>query len=193
MYFAPPRNGISKRSNDPAMSDTSEEIHIKSEALIIRPYQKGDERAFLDFLDRNRERLRPVLAEWITEIHDAEGAAAFIKKMRAGQMLKNLFALGIFDRNAKMVGEVLFFNARWAEKKIEMGFYIDAGYENRGLMTVVNKACLGWAQMKWTGVKIDAKCTLGNAASQRVLCKCGFRPIARDEQFHYFEFGEMQS
>ena len=70
----------------------------------------------------------------------------------------------------------LCFKGRYADGVTEIGYGILEGYRNRGYAAEAAEAAVRWA-LEQPGVKrVEAETEPENAASRRVLEKCGFRP-----------------
>lgn len=73
------------------------------------------------------------------------------------------------------VGDLSFkgFNS---DGSVEIGYGIDEGYRGRGYASEAVGAAVTWALRQGGVTRVEAETEPGNAASQRVLEKCGFVP-----------------
>ena len=84
----------------------------------------------------------------------------------------------------------------WSVKdsKAEVGYVISKFYWNKGYMTEALEEilCFGFEQMEL--VRIEAKCFVGNTASERVMLKCGMKPegILRSYKYVKGNFGDFK-
>lgn len=84
-----------------------------------------------------------------------------------------LWAMELRGSENEVVGN-LSFKGITEDGRVEIGYGIGDGYENRGYMTEAVGAVVEWAAGQ-PGVKqIEAEAERGNIASVRVLEKCGF-------------------
>ena len=118
------------------------------EALIAGesvPELKAAYREMLSgFLSHPKARLWYVI--WILELNDGTGTA-----------VGNLSFKGLGEDGA-----------------VELGYGTNPGYEGRGYMTEAVSAVVQWAEKQPCVRRIEAEAGIGNAASVRVLEKCGF-------------------
>ena len=120
-------------------------IIINTERLVIKSYDYGEEMDILNLLDINRKHLNLVLSHWVSDIDDLDKAKAFIRKMKGGALLKNIYALGVWlkDEN-RLIGEIVFFKIDWTLKEMEVGSYIDSAFQGRGLITEAKRESLNY-------------------------------------------------
>lgn len=150
-------------------------ILIKTPRLIIKEYDYGEEADILELLQKNRDHFKGVLSEWVVEIDDLKKARSFIKKMKVGSLLKNIYALGVWlKKERRLVGEIVFFKVDWALNKMEVGSYIDSTMQGKGLITEAKRETLNCFFKEFKLEMVIAACDSQNVASQRVLEKCGF-------------------
>ena len=84
-----------------------------------------------------------------------------------------LWAMELLDSENEVVGK-LSFKGITEDGRVEIGYGIGEGYENKGYMTEAVGAVVEWAAGQ-PGVKqIEAEAERENIASVRVLEKCGF-------------------
>ena len=62
------------------------------------------------------------------------------------------------------------------DRTVEIGYGIYAPHEGQGYATEAVDAMVCWALRQPGVTRVEAETAPGNAASQRVLAKCGFRP-----------------
>jgi [ribosomal protein S5]-alanine N-acetyltransferase len=150
-------------------------ITIETPRLVIKSYDYGEELAVLEFLLINKEHLQFVLSPWVATIDDLEKASNFIKKMKAGILLKNLYGLAIWRKSdQQLIGEVVFFKVDWAKRKMESGIYLGQYFQGQGYATEAKKACIAFFLNEYKLSRIEAICAHNNFSSQRVLERCGF-------------------
>lgn len=76
-------------------------------------------------------------------------------------------------KDGQHVGE-LSFKGKSSDGTVEIGYGISAGYEGKGYATEAVSAMVDWAIREQRVTRIEAETESENAASQRVLEKCGF-------------------
>lgn len=150
-------------------------IRIETPRLLIRSYEYGDEESIVHLIHQNRGHLLHVLSDWVYAIENKEYAQMFIKKMKMGEALKNIFALGVWLKSEqKLVGEIVFFKVDWKILKMEIGSFIDYKYQGQGFITEAKKECVDFFINKYGLKRIEAVCHIDNIATHKVNLKCGF-------------------
>lgn len=151
-------------------------VLITTERLTIKSYEYGEEKEVLNLILNNKSHLKLVLSDWVFDIDDCPKAYMFIKRMKAGELLGNIYALGIWlKEGGHLIGEIVFFNVDWDSGKMEIGSYIDRNYQGKGLITEAKRAGLNYFFDRFKLLKVEAVCNINNLASQRVIEKCGFQ------------------
>jgi ribosomal-protein-alanine N-acetyltransferase len=137
--------------------------YIRTERLVIRPLTESDADDVLEWRsDPIVNRFMPfpcdtdieVVKEWIKRERQ--------KKYRLAVVLKN-----------KVIGDV---SARWREKEhvYEIGYNLNRSYWGKGYATEAAKAIIKWTHEQFDAHDFTAFYAKDNAASGRVLEKCGF-------------------
>ena len=86
------------------------------------------------------------------------------------------YAIWMIEReDGAHVGE-LAFKGLAADGSAEIGYGISAAYRDRGYATEAVDAAVGWALRQSGAARVEAETAAENAASRRVLEKCGFVP-----------------
>jgi [ribosomal protein S5]-alanine N-acetyltransferase len=126
--------------------------HLKEKAIYDRtlripyPYTEADFQAFLQIVEKaTMEQGRPVHWAIRTEDNELVGATGF---------------------NSLQIGK---------SHQAEIGYWLAKPYWGRGIMTAVARTACALAFAEFGLVKIMAQVHAGNAASAKVLEKCGFR------------------
>jgi [ribosomal protein S5]-alanine N-acetyltransferase len=98
-----------------------------------------------------------------------------IKKMEAdpSNWLYYTFWQMVLSQENCAVGELCFTGPPTLNGEIEIGYYTDAAFQDRGYMTEALKAMITWAFSKPAVSCIKARTTRTNFASHRVLLKAG--------------------
>lgn len=77
-------------------------------------------------------------------------------------------------KNGTCIGDVCF-KGLGDDGAVEIGYGINPPHEGKGYATEAVDAMVHWAFRQPGVVRVEAETEPGNAASQRVLAKCGFR------------------
>jgi ribosomal-protein-alanine N-acetyltransferase len=100
----------------------------------------------------------------------------------------------ILKEEQKLIGTGGFHWWLYEHSRAEVGYTISARYWNRGLMTEALKAIIEFGFEKMMLNRIEAKCYVQNAPSEKVLQKCGmkFEGILRESLYVKEEFRDLK-
>jgi len=137
----------------------------------LRLFEPWHAQVLFALVDANRAYLRvwlPCLDE-LREVADAEGLiAAAREQITAGGMVAGIWYRGAL---AGMVG----FNALDpANCAAEIGYWLGAGFQGRGLMTCAVRALVWYAFTELHLRHVTALCAVGNTRSAAVVRRLGF-------------------
>ena len=109
----------------------------------LRPFEPYQAAEFAAYIEANRAHLAPWLP-WVTTITDVEGARAFLQRYADGQAadIRRMYSLWQDD---ELVGGLIFRVFDTATGSCELGAWLSAGAEGRGLMTRACRALIDWA------------------------------------------------
>jgi RimJ/RimL family protein N-acetyltransferase len=94
---------------------------------------------------------------------------------------RDRFVAGIWQGNL-FIGEIWIEPAKWEVPSFEIGWFIDKGYEGRGLGYEAAKACLGFIWDELDAHKIIAITDDTNARSYRLAERLGFRKEGHERE-----------
>ncbi len=97
----------------------------------------------------------------------------------------------VYKENSKLIGTIGFHIWNSVNSFAEVGYALSKDYWNRGIMTEALNTVLDYGFNRLCLNRIEATCMLDNAASERVLLKCGMKyegimqkKIFAKEKFH---------
>lgn len=106
--------------------------------------------------------------------YTAKDAADFVRRTKAGEIGKCVYAITKADNGAFMGCCAL--EPQLDEHTLEIGYWLGEPYWNRGYMTEAAHALIDMAFRTRNHIDhIDARCRVTNVASRRVIQKCGFQ------------------
>lgn len=146
--------------------------------VVLRPVSAADAVALARAYRNSREHLRPWEPVRPDGFFTTEGQAARLAELlelrRAGRAMPWVLA----DGHGEILGIVNLSNiVRASFRSTNLGYWIAAGHTGRGLATAAVTAACRDADERLGLHRIEAGTVLANAASQRVLAKCGFELI----------------
>ncbi len=110
---------------------------LDTERLVVRKYEEGDGRGLYLLLARsgNRELLKENVEE-VSSIKTEEEAEVIVRKHSAEWVARDRFVMGIWLKSEdKYVGEIWIEPKKWEVPSFEIGWFLDKGYQRRGIAT----------------------------------------------------------
>lgn len=122
------------------------------------------------------ERNRDYLYEW-TDVKAYEGSLEtlrdFIKRMLLNFVNGQGYHLGIWYEE-ELIGTIDYANLDWRSRKVELGFWIDAAMQRKGIMTKVCQTLIRHAFEELELNKVEITCATGNQRSRAMAERLGF-------------------
>ncbi|MFX1508122.1 MAG: GNAT family N-acetyltransferase [Promethearchaeota archaeon] len=150
---------------------------LKTERLILRPYQVGDGLPFFDMLNRNREYLGELLGP-ITESNELDDIEIYIRKLSADWIIRNRFVLSFWEKDSSTyLGHIWIEPLDWRIPNFELGWFITEEYQGKGLTTEAANAAVAFIFKNLKAEKVTVRVREYGPhyeKSKRVAEKCGF-------------------
>jgi ribosomal-protein-alanine N-acetyltransferase len=156
---------------------TIDEIRLADD-IVLRPITLADAAALARAYDRDRAHLAPWEPIRPDDFYTEQGQYYRLKQFDESRR-EGLIERWVLDRgDGEVYGSVtlsnielgIFLNAR-------LGYWVGSALNGRGLATAAVKAVCDVARQRWNIHRVEAGTNVENAASQRVLIKCGFEEI----------------
>ena len=122
-------------------------------------------------VDRNREHLRRWLP-WVDGTRTVEDSAAFLVFIRAEYAAGRNFHANLRYRGAMVGGIGMRFDRM--HFKGEVGYWLDAGHEGRGIVTRATRALTATAFAEFGLVRVGLHAAVDNTRSRAVAERLGF-------------------
>lgn len=155
---------------------------ITTERLILRKMTMNDAAELFEYAS-DPEVTRQVLWDSHRGIEDAR---SYLLLMTTKYERHDVAEWGIVHKqDSKFIGTCGFIWWDPSNYRAEIGYALSRAYWNRGLMTEAVREIISFGFEKMRLNRIEARCMLGNAASERVLQKTGmkFEGIMRKQAF----------
>ena len=151
---------------------------IETERLVLRPLEERDRAGFI----RMAKDERVNATYMIPALEDAALENAFFDHMREYTWNEMRFVFGIALKSGEIIGFIN--DCELNGTSVEIGYFIGSEHWNRGYASEALKAAINTLfDMGYTHLK--AGHFEENAASRRVMEKCGMKPIAYEEKLEY--------
>lgn len=143
------------------------------EHIELRTFEPEDAESLFHVVNKSRHHLNPWLS-WVSTTTKPEHSLEFIQNMRMQLHNQEALALGIFY-NGNIIGSVGMHNKDHATNRADLGYWIDAEYEGKGIVTRAVKALIGYLFTKVGLNKIEIRYITANKRSATVAERLGFR------------------
>jgi ribosomal-protein-serine acetyltransferase len=159
--------------------------------IVVREFKPGDADAVFETVMRNYDHLKPFM-HWITPDYSRQSAVEFIRQALIDREERRSMGFGIFD-SGEFIGSIGFVNFDWAAKTTEMGYWISAAHEGRGIVSAACKRLIQFAIDDLEINRIEIRCSTENQRSAAIPERFGFtregvlrQAFLRDGKLHDF-------
>lgn len=165
-------------------------LHI-DDATELRTLEERDTHVFYRLIERNRSHLRQWLP-WLDSTLTAEDERAFIR-LAYNQYIENkAVTCGIWYQK-QAAGTISYHPIDWINRKVEIGYWLGAEFQGRGLMT---KSCAKMVEYAFSALhlnKVEIRCAIGNTRSCAIPQRLNFRHegIIRQAEWLYDHFVDL--
>lgn len=152
-------------------------MEITTKQLHIRPYAENDRDALIDILTHPRVNRYFMVPDY----PEREQYYTVFENMRRYALAPEHYAGGVYYED-KLVGLVL--DVEQKDGMIEMGYAMHPDYHNRGFCTEAMQGVIEYLFSKGF-TRVTAGAFEGNAASMRVMEKCGMKRLPHTDLIDY--------
>jgi ribosomal-protein-alanine N-acetyltransferase len=147
-----------------------------ADGLILRMPQMSDYPAWAELRAKSRLHLVPWEPTWAPD--ELSRSSYKLRLRHYDKELREQTGFAFFlirQHDRALVGGITLSNLRrGVTQSATLGYWVGASFAGRGYMTAGVKAVCGFAFDALRLHRVEAACLVGNAASVRVLEKCGF-------------------
>lgn len=139
--------------------------------LTVRILGLKDAKELAELVGQNKEHL----STWLPIMNDlgVEKNLSFVLLNQERPGPKTAFLYGIF-LEGKMVGFISYHTIYWQTRHALMGYWIDRGYEGRGIVTKVCRSLLEYGFEELELNRIEIRCAVKNEKSSAIPQRLGF-------------------
>ena len=150
---------------------------LDTERLTIRKYTEGDGGELYLLLERNNNReFLTENVEEVSSIKTEREAEIKVRKHSAEWFARDRFVLGIWLKSEyKYVGEIWIEPKKWEVPSFEIGWFLDQGYQRRGIATEAARRSLEFLFKNLNAHKIIVITRDTNPWSYKLAERLGFR------------------
>lgn len=142
-----------------------------TEGAALRLWEDSDDEELAQLVDANRRRLARWMP-WAAE-NTIEDTRDYLRRSRREWAARQSLQTALV-RDGAIAGAVGLNRLDWFHRQTEIGYWVDAGSEGRGLITAATRAlidhCFGALKLH----RIEIKAATDNTRSQRVPERLGF-------------------
>lgn len=139
--------------------------------IALRRFRETDADAVFDLVRKNENHLR--FMQWITADYSPEMAREFIAASAEAELNGDSLTFGIF-REEDLIGVIGFVYFDRTARKTELGYWIDADEEGKGIISAAVRELIGWAFGIEKMNRIEIRCSTENIRGSAVPKRLGF-------------------
>jgi RimJ/RimL family protein N-acetyltransferase len=149
---------------------------IKTDRLVLRPYNDQDSTLLFDLISRNRSYISESFPGTMTSCKDQESTTEYITSLESEWFSMKKFIYAIIEKESQtLIGSIILKGIDWNIPKCEVGYYLDHQWYGKGLTTEAVKAVSLMALEDLGMKKLILRVIPGNSASSKVALKAGFK------------------
>lgn len=137
----------------------------------LRLYELRQAPLIFDVVERNRGHLRDWLA-WVDATQSPDDVAAFIRRGLEQFARNEGFHAGLWCED-RLMGAIGLKPIDWVNERVEIGYWLAADAQGRGLMTDCCRAVIDRAFHEWGLNRIEIRVAAGNERSAAVPRRLG--------------------
>jgi ribosomal-protein-serine acetyltransferase len=171
---------------------SSEPLRIRvDDSTELRTLEEKDATVFYRLIENNRVHLREWLP-WLDNTLSVEDERLFIRLAQTQYMENKAMTCGIWYRG-QAAGTISYHPVDWVNRKVEIGYWLGAEFQGRGLMTKACSALIEYAFSRLMLNKVEIRCAVGNLRSCAIPQRLGFKQegIIRQGEWLYNHFVDL--
>ncbi|WP_328888787.1 GNAT family N-acetyltransferase [Streptomyces sp. NBC_00316] len=166
------------------------DVHRLDAEVRLRPVAAADAASLADALTRSRTYMQPWEPVRPDAFYTEQGQQERLAGMLADRAAGRAMPWVITDAEDRAIGSFTLSNIVYgAFCSAVLGYWVDVAYAGRGLATAAVQQICTVARDGLRLHRVEAGTVLDNAASQRVLAKCGFEEFGTAPRFLHINGG----
>ncbi|HZR40060.1 MAG TPA: GNAT family protein [Ktedonobacteraceae bacterium] len=157
----------------------------------LRLLSEDDAQPLFELIEQNLLHLRTWLP-WLDFTSSVEDERAFILRTRAQAAENKSFSFSIWYKG-QAAGTIGYHEIDWMNRKVEIGYWLGAQFQGKGLMTRACKALVAYAFEELQLNKVEIRCATGNTRSCAIPQRLGFtrEGVIRQAEWLYDHFVDL--
>lgn len=159
--------------------------------IELRILEEWDAPELFSLIDRNRAYLREWLP-WVDYETSVEDSRSFVRRCLQHYLDNEGFTMGIHYQD-QLVGVIGYHPVNWPSRKVEIGYWLDANVQGKGIMTRACRAVVRYAFEKLLLNRVTILCATGNLRSRAIPERLGFTQegTLREAEWLYDHFVDL--
>jgi len=157
----------------------------------LRVLSEQDTLPLFMLIDQNRTYLHQWLP-WVDFTRTAGDELAFIRSLLIQYADNRGFACGIWHKG-QVAGTISYHPIDWSNRKVEIGYWLGAAFQGKGLMTKACRVLVAYAFDELRLNKVEIRCATENTRSCAIPHRLGFtrEGIIRQGEWLYDHFVDL--
>ncbi len=149
---------------------------IETERLLLIPYQQKYAREYFTLIQKNKDRLKDSFPTILRSTTSEQDTYHFIEQKIVDWNKNKAYAFLILEKSSnQLTGHFNIKELNWKKREADIGYFIDADFEGKGMMTEAVQAVLQTCFIQIQLQRLTAKVATTNNASVHVLEKVGMK------------------
>jgi ribosomal-protein-serine acetyltransferase len=140
--------------------------------LLMRQFRHSDEETVYRRATANYQHLREYM-HWMTPDYSLRSAREFIARSLKAVADRTSLTYGLFRGDA-FLGSIGFVNFDWPARKTEIGYWISAEEQGKGIVTQSVRTLIAYAFGDLELNRVEIRCAASNTRSRAVAERLGF-------------------
>ena len=173
------------------MENTARFIIPVDAEVELRILEEWDAQELYRLIDHNRVYLRQWLP-WVDYEAAIEDSRSFVRRCLQHYLDNEGFTMGIRFQG-QLAGVIGYHPIDWPDRKVEVGYWLSADFQGKGIMTRACRAMMRYAFEKLLLNRVTILCATGNLRSRAIPERLGFAQegTLREAEWLYDHFVDL--